>query len=59
MTSKEIQKMLAEQLPPAHPNTEQYFRDYCIVNRLLIYDGKKNRAVCTACGSEWDIYPGE
>ena len=59
MTTKEIEKMFSEQLPPAHPDTEKYFREDCIVNRLLIYDGRKNRAVCTSCGSEWDIYPGE
>ena len=59
MTTKEIEKMFSEQIPPSHPNTEQYFREECITNRLLIYDGKKNRAVCTSCGCEWDIYPGE
>ena len=59
MTSKDIEKMLAEQIPPSHPDTERYFREECIVNRLLIYDGRKNRCICTTCGSEWDIYPGE
>ena len=59
MTTKEIEKILSEQLPPAHPDTEQYFRDCCISNHLLIYDGKRNKAVCTSCGAEWDIYPGE
>ena len=59
MTTKEIEKMFAEQIPPSHPDTERYFREECIVNRLLIYDGRKNKAVCTCCGNEWDIYPGE
>ena len=59
MTTQEIERMFSEQIPPSHPDTERYFRDECIVNRLLIYDGRKNKAVCTSCGCEWDTYPGE
>ena len=58
MTTQEIERMF-KQIPPSHPDTERYFRDECIVNRLLIYDGRKNKAVCTSCGCEWDTYPGE
>lgn len=58
MTVEEFRE-IAMQIPPSHPDTERSFRDECIIHRLLIYDGKKNRAVCTNCGYEWDIAPRE
>jgi hypothetical protein len=58
MTVEEFRE-IAMQIPPSHPDTERSFRDECIAHRFLIYDGKKNRAVCTNCGHEWDIAPRE
>ena len=58
MTVEEFRE-IARQIPPSHPDTERSFRDECIAHKFLIYDGKKNKAVCTNCGYEWDIAPGE
>ena len=58
MTVEEFRE-IAMQIPPSHPDTERSFRDECIIHKFLIYDGKKNRAVCTNCGYEWDIAPRE
>lgn len=58
MTVEEFRE-IAMQIPPSHPDTERSFRDECIIHKLLIYDGKKNRAICTNCGYEWDIAPRE
>ena len=58
MTVEEFRE-IARQIPPSHPDTERSFRDECIAHRFLIYDGKKNKAVCTNCGYEWDIAPRE
>lgn len=58
MTVEEFRE-IAMQIPPSHPDTERSFRDECIIHKLLIYDGKKNKAVCTNCGYEWDIAPRE
>lgn len=59
MTVEEFARDIGSKIPPAHPDTEQRFRDECIRNKFLIYDGKKNRCVCTNCGHEFDIAPGE
>ena len=58
MTTEEFRK-IAVQIPPSHPDTEWSFRQDCIRNRFLLYDGRKNKAVCTHCGYRWDIGPGE
>ena len=58
MTVEEFRE-IARQIPPSHPDTERSFRDECIAHKFLIYDGKKNKAVCTNCGYEWDIAPRE
>lgn len=59
MTVEEFKRDVASRIPPAHPDIEQDFRDECIRHRFILYDGKKNRAVCTNCGNEWDLAPGE
>lgn len=58
MTNEEFRE-IAKQIPPSHPNTELSFRLDCIRNHFLIYDGKRNKCVCTTCGYEFDIAPGE
>lgn len=58
ITDKEMARRIDE-LPPEDPNMkETFFMDY-IKHGYIIYDGKKNKAVCTRCGQEWDLYPGE
>ena len=59
MTKKEFMRDIGSKIPPARPDTEQRFREFCIRNRFLLYDGKKNRCVCTNCGGGFDIAPGE
>lgn len=58
MTNEEFRE-IAKQIPPSHPHMEWSFRMDCIRNHFMIYDGKKNRCVCTTCGYEFDIAPGE
>ena len=59
MTTAEFARKVGSRIPPARPDTERRFREECIRNKLLIYDGKKNRCICTSCGFEFDIAPGE
>lgn len=58
MTIEEF-KEIAKQIPPSHPDTEWSFRVDCIRNHFLLYDGKKNKCICTTCGYEFDIAPRE
>lgn len=58
MTTEEF-KEIAKQIPPSHPSTEWSFRSECIKGKYLLYDGKKNKCICTNCGHEFDIAPGE
>lgn len=58
MDYDEMARRLAE-LPPDDPDMmEAIYMDY-IDKGYIIYDGKKNKSVCTRCGHEWDLYPGE
>ena len=59
MTKEEFIRDVGSRIPSAHPDTERYFREECIRGKFLIYDGKKNKCVCTNCGYEFDIAPGE
>ena len=59
MTKEEFMRDIGSKIPPARPDTEQQFREFCIRNKFLLYDGKKNRCVCTNCGGGFDIAPGE
>ena len=48
-----------EDVPPSDPAlVETCYSDY-IKHGYIIYDGKRNKAVCTRCGEEWDICRGE
>ena len=58
LTQEDLSRM-QEKIPPSDPAmTEAIFQEY-IKEGYIIYDGKRNKAVCTRCGEEWDIYPGE
>lgn len=58
MSMKDMAKLLQD-VPPSNPAMiEKCYTDY-IKKSYIIYDGKRNKAVCTRCGSEWDIAPGE
>ena len=59
MTKEEFIRDVGSRIPPAHPDTEWYFREECIRGKFLLYDGKENKCVCTTCGYEFDIAPGE
>lgn len=59
MTNEEFMRDVGSRIPPAHPDTEWHFREECIRGKFLLYDGKKNKCVCTNCGCEFDIAPGE
>ncbi len=59
MTQEEFIREIGNKIPPAHPDTERSFREFCIRNKFLLYDGKKNKCVCTNCGGGFDIAPGE
>ena len=59
MTKEEFIRDVVSRIPPAHPDTEWHFREECIRGRFLIYDGKINKCVCTHCGYQFDIAPGE
>lgn len=50
---------LLEDVPPSDPELlETCYQEY-IEHGYIIYDGKRDKAVCTRCGEEWDIYHGE
>ena len=56
LTQEDLSRM-QEKIPPSDPAmTEAIFQEY-IKEGYIIYDGKRNKAVCTRCGEEWDIYP--
>lgn len=55
---EEMEKLL-EQVPPEGSDLlETFYTDY-VTNGYILYDGRKNKAACTRCGTEWDLYPGE
>ena len=56
---KEDMERLLKDVPPSDPTlVETCYLEY-IKRGYVIYDGKKNKAVCTRCGEEWDICQGE
>ena len=55
----EEMKRLLDQLPDEDPNLKETFYEEYVTNGYIIYDGKKNKAACTRCGNEWDLYPKE
>lgn len=58
MKYEEMKELLGK-VPPSDPDmTESIYMDV-IKNGFIIYDSKKNKAVCTRCGYEWDLYPRE
>lgn len=58
VTLEEMTKIM-EEIPPSDPEMFEDIHFNILHGGYLIYDGKKNRAVCTRCGYEWDIAPGE
>ena len=58
MARRDMINMLKD-VPPSDPEMEDRIYTEYIRNGFIIYDYKKNKAVCTRCGSEWDIAPGE
>lgn len=58
MEEKDMRRLI-EKLPPSDPIMEETLFMDVIEHSFTIYDAKKNRAVCTRCGEEWEIAPGE
>ena len=56
MTSDEIKKIVENELPLAPDNVTEWIYDECVEHSFLIY--KKDRIVCTRCGSEQEIPSG-
>ena len=59
MTDEEIRKKVVAKMPKDLTDIEDFIRQQCIFGEYIFYDGKKNKAYCTACGSEYDLIPGE
>ena len=58
MKIEDMDKLLQD-VPPSDPDlVETCYQEY-IKKAYIIYNGRQNKAVCTRCGSEWDLYPGE
>ena len=55
---EEMQKRIADLNPFTEKMTEDFYTE-CVDKSFTIYDGRKNKAVCTRCGIEWDTYPRE
>ena len=58
MHMKDMARLL-EHVPAPDPEMEERCYNEYIRNGYIIYDGRKNKAVCTRCGYEWDLYPKE
>ena len=59
MTDEEIRKRVVAKMPKDLTDIEDFIRQQCIFGEYIYYDGKKNKAYCTACGGEYDLAPGE
>ena len=59
MTDEEIRKKVVAKMPKDLTDIEDFIRQQCIFGEYIYYDGKKNKAYCTACGREYDLAPGE
>lgn len=57
--NKEEMAQLLQDVPASNPSMEEWIYTVCIRGGYIIYDSRKNKAVCTRCGSEWELYPGE